>query len=177
LTAFITGIFRHPVTTRRGVGLRETDRKRLWVLGRPMIILAGILATLVATSGLTFGLLNGSANVRSTGVIATTNVGIYTTQTCTANLTSITWGTVYPGSNYTRTGYICNNGNLNMTLSLSTANWSPAAAGSVVRLVWNYDGRAIRPGQVLAVSWTLRIPPTISGVQDFSFDIVVSGGG
>ncbi|MCJ7609429.1 hypothetical protein MUP00_07155, partial [Candidatus Bathyarchaeota archaeon] len=110
-------------------------------------------------------------------VVATTNVGIYTTQQCTANLTSITWGTVYPGSNYTRTCYIRNNGNLNMTLSLSTANWSPATAGSIVRLVWNYDGRAIRPGQVLAVSWTLRIPPTISGVQDFSFDIIVSGGG
>jgi hypothetical protein len=157
--------------------LGEKDKKRMWVLGKPMIILAGILVALVATSGLTYGLLNGSVNVRSTGVVATTNVGIYTTQQCTANLTSITWGTVYPGSNYTRTCYIRNNGNLNMTLSLSTANWSPATAGSIVRLVWNYDGRAIRPGQVLAVSWTLRVPPTISGVQDFSFDIIVSGGG
>jgi len=153
------------------------DRGRIRGLRRSTAVIVGIIAILVASSGLTLGLLTNSVNVPTSAVLAGVDLGIYTTEQCTANLTQISWGTVYPGSNYTRTGYIRNNGNVNMTLAMSTSKWSPDAASSVIGISWNYDGKAVKPGQVLAVTWTISIPSDISGIQDFSFDIVVTGSG
>jgi hypothetical protein len=145
-------------------------------LGRSAGIIAAIIAVLAGSSGLTFGLLTGSVNIAASGVFTSVNIGVYTTQQCTANLTSIDWGTVSPGSSYTRTGYVRNNGSVGMTLSMTTTGWNPAGA-SAIGVSWNYDGRTLSPGQVLAVTWTLIIPSTISGVQSFSFNIVVTGSG
>lgn len=157
--------------------IREAiEREHRPHVGRSAAIIAGIVAVLVVSSGLTVGLLTSSRNVAATGVIASVNVGVYTTQQCTANLTSIDWGTVSPGSSYTRTGYIRNNGNQQTTLSMATSGWNPAAA-SAIGVSWNYSGAAITAGQVVAVIWTLSIPSTISGIQSFSFNIVITGSG
>jgi len=144
---------------------------------KSIVIIAGIIATLVASAGLVFGLLTNTINVSNTGVVATVGIGVYTTQQCTANLTEIDWGTVYPGSNYGRTGYVRNDGNANITLTMTTTNWSPTGAATTIGVGWNYDGSVISPGQVLAVTWTLSVPSDVSGIQDFSFDIMVSGSG
>ncbi|MCJ7635458.1 hypothetical protein MUP77_24100 [Candidatus Bathyarchaeota archaeon] len=82
-----------------------------------------------------------------------------------------------PGVNYTKTGYIRNNGSMNMTLSMATSNWSPEAAATSLGLSWNYGRAIIRPGQVLAVIWKLSIPSNVAGIQSFSFNIIVNGNG
>jgi cellobiose-specific phosphotransferase system component IIB len=156
--------------------MEEGDQGRGRRLGRSTAVIAGIIATLVATAGLSFGLLTSSVNIANTGVVTTVDLGIYTTQQATTSLTQIDWGTVSPGSSYTRTGYVRNNGSVGMTLSMTTTGWNPAGA-SAIGVSWNYDGRTLSPGQVLAVTWTLTIPSTISGVQSFSFNIVVTGSG
>jgi hypothetical protein len=161
----------------------EGDQRRVMGLGRSTAVIAGIIVALVASAGLTFGLLTSSVNIPNTGVVytptppsTTVNIGVYTTSDCTANLTTINWGTVNPGSSYTHTGYVRNNGNVEITLSMETTNWNPTGA-SAMTVSWNYDGRAIAPGQVLGVTWTLGIPSSISGIQNFSFDIVITGSG
>jgi hypothetical protein len=154
----------------------ETNQGRAKWIGSSVIVFAGVFAALLATSPMTLGLLTGSNNVSNTGIVTGINVGVYTRQTCSTNLTMISWGRVTPGSYYTRTGYIRNNGNLNMTLGLSTSDWNPTNA-DVIDLDWNYNGKPLVPGQVLAVTWKLTIPSTITGVQNFSFNIIVFGEG
>ena len=156
--------------------MEEEDQGRVPGLGKSTVVIAGIIAILLASAGLTFGLLTSPVNVANTGVITSLKVGVYTTLQCTANLTQINWGTVTPGSSYTYTGYIRNNGNAQITLSMTTTNWNPTAA-SAITVTWNYGGAAITPGQVVAVTWTLTIPSSISGVQSFSFNIVITGSG
>ena len=142
---------------------------------RSATIIGAILATLVATTGITYGLLTSMVNVPTSGLFTSTNVGVYTTQQCTANLTSISWGSVRSGSNYTRVGYLRNNGNSNMTLSLSTSNWNPSTLSSILQVTWNYGGVILRPGQILAVTWTLSIPSGVSGYQSFGVNLIVTG--
>jgi len=156
--------------------MEEGNQRRILGLGRSTIVIAGIIATLVASAGLTFGLLTSTVNITNTGVVATVNIGVYTTQQATTNLTQINWGSMSPGSSYTYTGYVRNNGNVGVTLSMTTTSWSPAGA-SVIGVSWNYNGTVVTPSQVRAVTWTLTIPSSISGVQNFSFDIVVTGSG
>ncbi len=139
-------------------------------------VLGIVLIVIAAISGIAFGLLTSMVNIPNTGVFAGTNVGVYTTSACTANLTSISWGTVRSGQAYTRTGYIRNNGNLNMTLALSTMNWNPAALSSVLSVIWNYPtAMKLAPGQIVAVIWTLTIPSGVTGYSTFSFDMLVAG--
>ncbi len=142
---------------------------------RSATIIAAILVTLVASSGITYGLLTSVVTVPTTGIFTSTNVGVYTTQQCNANLTSLSWGSVHAGASYTRLGYVRNNGNSNMTLSTSATNWNPSALSSLLQVTWNYGGGILRPGQILAVTWTLSIPSGVSGYQSFSFDLVVIG--
>jgi hypothetical protein len=138
-------------------------------------VIAGILVTLAATAGLTVGLLGSQVNVPNSGVFTSANLGVYTTAQCSQNLTSIAWGNVRAGQSYTKTGYIKNKGNLNMTLGLSTSNWNPSALSSVLGVSWNYAGQKLAPGQVLAVTWTLTIPSGVTGYSGFSFDMMITG--
>ena len=139
------------------------------------LVVAGILATLAATAGLTVGLLGSQVNVSNTGVFSTANIGVYTNAQCTQNLTSIAWGNVRAGQSYTKTGYIKNNGNLRMTLTMSTCNWNPSSLSSVFGISWNYNGEKLTPNKVLATTWTLSIPSNATGCDAFSFDMIVIG--
>lgn len=154
----------------------EKNQGRAKWIGSSVIVFAGVFAVLLATSPLTLGFLTGSNDLSNTGIVTDVNVGVYTTQKCTANFTKISWGRVSPGSYYAKTGYVRNNGSLNMTLGFSTSDWNPANA-NVIGLSWNYNGKPLVPGQVLAVTWRLTIPSTISGVKNFSFNIIVFGDG
>lgn len=156
--------------------MEEGDQGRVSGLGKSTVVIAGIIAILVASAGLTFGLLTSPVNISNSGVVTNLRIGIYTTQQCTANLTQINWGTITPGSSYTYTGYVRNNGNAQVTLSMTTTSWNPTAA-SAITVSWNYGGAAITPSQVVAVTWTITVPSSISGVQNFSFNIVVTGSG
>ena len=138
-------------------------------------VILAILVTLVATAGITFGLLSPTVSWPNSGVLTTPNLGVYTTQGCTANLTSASWGSVRAGSSYTKTAYIRNNGNSDLTLSMTTLNWNPSALSSVLQITWNYGGGKLTPGQVLAVTWTLTVPSGVSGYTSFSFDLSVTG--
>ncbi|MCJ7608782.1 hypothetical protein MUP00_03825, partial [Candidatus Bathyarchaeota archaeon] len=148
---------------------------KLVEIGKSTAVMFAILVTIVATAGITFGLLSSTVNVPNTGVFTTSNLGVYTTSGCTANLTSIAWGPVRAGSSYTKIAYIRNNGNTNSTLSTATLNWNPEALSSILQVTWNYGGGKLIPGQVLAVTWTLTVPSGVSGYTSFSFDLSVTG--
>ena len=162
-------------TTRKFLN-RHSIPKKMVEIGnlRTAGVIGAILVTL-ATAGVTFGPLSNTLNVPNTGVLTTTNIGVYTTQQCTTNLTSLSWGSVRAGSSYTRTAYIRNNGNSDLTLSMTTTNWNPSALSSVLQVTWNYGGGRLTPGQVLAVTWTLSIPSGVSGYTSFGFDLSITG--
>jgi len=89
-------------------------------------------------------------------------------------VSSINWGTLEPGSTKNFTLYIKNEGNVNITLSLSTENWSPSSASNYMSLSWSYNGAVIKPGQIVQVTLSLQVSSSISGVTNFSFDIVIT---
>lgn len=131
-----------------------------------------ILAVLTVT---TAGLLSVSHSISSTGSITAINVGVYSNSACTQELTSIEWGTISPGNSENRIIYLKNTGNAQITLSLAIANWNPANANGPITVTWNKGGDTLNVGQVATATLTLSVAESISGVTNFSFNIIITG--
>jgi hypothetical protein len=112
----------------------------------------------------------------STGSIQTSiGLGVYTNPECTIPLTSLSWGTLQPGGSQNLQCYIKNESNMPTTITMSTDNWSPSNAGNYLTLNWNYDSNPVAVGNVVHITFTLTVSPSIEGITTFSFDINIVG--
>ncbi len=121
--------------------------------------------------------MSSTVRVKSSGIIASTVVGVYSDSGCTVRLTSIDWGTLYPGENRSVVVYVKNEGTVPITLSLSATNWNPAAASNYMTLSWDYNGGALPVNASMLTTLTLKVSSTITGIAAFSFDVVITGSG
>jgi hypothetical protein len=144
---------------------------------RSIFLVVTCATILFATSAYASGLLSNQSVTPTTGVIANANLGLYKDRSCTQNLTSINWGTIYPASNVTATMYIHNQGTVNVTLQKATSNWNPSTASNYLSLNWNYTGQTIKPADTLHVTFTLAVSPNINSISTFSFNINVTSSG
>ena len=129
------------------------------------VIIALFLATIV---GLVY-----IVRIRSTGVIKTVGCEVYWDSGLTQNVTEINWGFVEPGKEYNRSVYIKNTSNVQANLTLGTENWDPVEASDYITLYWNYNNQTLAVGEAILVVLTLEISPDVTGIKNFSFDIVI----
>jgi len=113
--------------------------------------------------------------IRNVGTIRAVGVQVYADAGLTTVLTEIAWGTLDPGESRNFNAWIKNTGNDAQTLTMLTESWVPAAAQNSISLSWNYNNEVIQSGAAVAVTFTLAVNPSINGVANFSFDIVVQG--
>ncbi len=146
-------------------------------------IVAVAAVSLVAYT-LALGLFNSASSpvqtrdtISSGGAVKAIGVMVYSDISAVNRLTSIDWGIVEPGDNKNVICYIRNEGNFPVTLSLLTENWSPSSASQYITLSWNYDGHSIDLGEIVEVTINLAVSDSVSGITDFSFDLVIVGSG
>ena len=143
---------------------------------KPGMILGLIILSLVTGIGVS-GLLSTQRTVNSSGSIKAINVGVYSDLACTQEVSSIDWGTPEPGDVVTRTIYVKNTGNANMTLYLSTNNWSPVNATNYLSITWDEESTMLSPDEVVEAIITLTVDNMIIGIDNFSFELVIGGTG
>jgi hypothetical protein len=136
------------------------------------IALAAIFVTVLVS-----GALVSTKTISSTGIVASANLGIYSDSACTQALTSIDWGTISPGGSVSKTIYVKNVGNTQVTLSMSKTNWNPSTANGPITITWNRENTVLTVNQVSTATLTLSVLSTASGISTFSVDIVISGTG
>jgi hypothetical protein len=129
---------------------------------------AGIFLTLV-TAGVIV-----TQTVPSNGTITTVNVGVYSDSQCTQNLTSISWGPLYPDST-TKTIYVKNTGVVPITLTMTTQSWIPSSASSVLTLTWDQQDTVLNPDQSTSATLTLTADSDTGSLTDFTFNIIITG--
>ena len=142
-----------------------------------LLVSAACLVGMVVGSAVTLAVLNVQRAIPTVGSVVAVNVGVYSDSACTLNLTSINWGLVYPGDSASRTIYVKNGGNIPLTLSMDAAGWNPVAAAGQIAISWDRETFALGPGQSTSASLTLGISPSVSGITDFSVNVVISGSG
>jgi hypothetical protein len=104
-------------------------------------------------------------------------VGVYGDRAATHAVTAIDWGELQPGSTEAVTVFLKNE-DLNgpCFLFMMTDAWSPSTASRAIRLTWNHDNTAeVDPGETVPVIFTLHVAPSIRGITDFTFNIVILG--
>ena len=123
------------------------------------------------------GILTTSRTIGSSGTVKAINVEVYWDIECTNVVSEIDWSTIEPGELVTKTVYVYNTGNTAMTLSMTYSGWVPIEAGNYITLSWDREGVTMDPDAVVAAVLTLSVSESISGIENFSFNIVIEGTG
>jgi len=144
-------------------------------LNRKILAIAVLcLVSFIVSLSFGQGPLSRPIRIPALGLIEVLGLQIHADAECTVVLDSIDWGRLEPGGSASRRCYVRLTGNTPSTLSLSTENLVPAGAGQYLALSWDYGGQVVNPAEVLQVTLTLNIDPSIAGVENFSFDIIIT---
>ena len=118
-----------------------------------------------------------SRTVSNTGEVKGIGVSLYQNRECTISLSSIPWGFIEPGETNDYIMYARNEGDYNMylTLDIDDDSWIPTEASNYLVLSWDYDNSTIIPDDVVEITLSLYCDPSVTGIDTFSFDIIITG--
>jgi hypothetical protein len=134
-----------------------------------------VIATLAILGTLVFAILPASQRVPNTGKVKAIGVGIYWDSACSQEVSLIPWGSLNPGETKNTNVYVRNEGNVPVVLSMTTDSWNPVSASGYITLSWNRGGYVLNSTASVQAVLTLSVSSSISGVENFSFDIVITG--
>ena len=137
-------------------------------------VLVLCLVCLAIGGVVTWALTSRVVRIHAVCSIKTVGVGVYADQDCTIPVTSIDWGVMEPGETKGITVFIRNEGNVPSTLNITTENWSPSEAQAYITFTNNYNGSVLKPMDKVQVLFSLAIKSSITGITQFSFDIVIT---
>jgi len=129
----------------------------------------------VVLSTVVFGILSASQTVQNSGTITAVGVNVYSDNGCTQKLLRIDWGSLTLGTKKNFTAYVRNEGTVAVTLTMTTGNWSSQQASTYLKLTWNREGYKLSHQTTSQAVLTLSVPSNITGVDNFSFDITITG--
>lgn len=136
------------------------------------IALTGIVVSALAAS-----LLMAYQKVPNYGNVKAVGVGVYSDAACTNNLTSIDWGFLASGANYTHEVWIKNIGTTPITLNMTTEGWNPSLASNYITLRWDREGLVLSATESVKAVLTLSVSTVITETEiaEFSFTTVITG--
>jgi len=135
------------------------------------ILLTALVITIIVAAAAYVYMQRVISNV---GRIKGVGVEVYSDANATKVLQQIDWGWRTPGEVVAVNFYVKNTNNTNVTLSMSFANWNPPSLSGFMMLSWNYTNSTIlQPSQIIPVKLTLTISSSITGIDNFSFDIII----
>jgi hypothetical protein len=140
-----------------------------------LMLLTVILSRLIIVG--VSSLYQTSSTISSVGTFKAIGIGIYWDDALTSRVDTINWGALEPGTQKSFTIYIRNEGNMPLTLSISTSNWNPAAVSNYLTLTWSYSGQVINAATTAVLTLTLAVSESITGIYSFGFDITAVGSG
>jgi hypothetical protein len=138
-----------------------------------VVLLSAILSGLIIAN--VRSLYQTSSTISSIGTFKAIGIGVYWDDDSTSRVKEIDWGFLAPGSQKSFTVYVCNEGNIALTLSISASNWNPSIASNYLTLTWSYTGQTVKAGATIPVTLTLRVSESVTGVSGFNFDITSVG--
>jgi len=130
-------------------------------------------AIILVVAGIVTGIIPIFIKIPSNATVKTLGVGVFWDRERTRPVTSIDWGVIEPGEDKSVVVFIQNQANVPTKFGLSTANWTPPEASNYISLTWNYTYDDVWVDAVVPVEMTLHVADSITGIENFSFDIII----
>ena len=146
------------------MAMQKTVAVGIAVAAAGIIMLTSVLA-----------LLQVNRSFSNNATITTVNVGAYQNSGCTQVLSTIDWGNVVPGSSSSRTIYVKNTGNTQISLNMTLNTWNPSNAASYMNLTWNQENTVLNVGNNVAALLVLSVSASVTGITSFSFNATITG--
>jgi len=143
---------------------------------RSQILLIYVLVASVLVAS-TFAVITIQKDIPGAGSIKGVGLGIYWDPQCRNETSSIDFGLLEAGYQQDFTLYLENQGNTDLTLSMTTKNWNPIGASDYISLTWNREGQEISAEQVMSFVLRISVSSNIEDVSSFSLDITIYGTG
>jgi len=140
-----------------------------------LVVLIAIGITSMFLIIATAGLLTNNQTVPSNGTIAGVNLGIYSDSLCTVTLTTVSWGTITPGTQVTQTIYVKNTGTISENFTMGTNTWVPSNANTYLTLTWSPTLSTLTAGASTSATLTLTASAGAGALSTFSCNIVITG--
>jgi len=149
-------------------------------MSRTYIIIAAVAITAICLSFATSALLSqpgsGPSGAQPTSTpLQSVGVNAYIDPQATMLCSQIDWGTIDEGDTTTKTIYVKNALDSNVTLHIYTSEWAPIEAEGLMGLFWDLEGVSILPGEVVAATLTLTTSWDMGAVDSFGFTLTVQG--
>ena len=141
-----------------------------------VVVLAAVVGLFVGAA-VTYAVMQWTWKIPSIATLKLMGVGVYKDVNCTVAVLEIDWGIVEPGQQKNFSAYVKNESNVPITLTMYAEDWNPATASSFISLSWNYSGNEIPVDGSIPVTFVLNVDPATSGIDAFSFTIVIIGSG
>lgn len=142
-----------------------------------VVVLALGFAFGMLTMGCISAILQSQWRISSIAALKTVGVEVYEDAALTVPALAIDWGILEPSQSKNCSLYIINRSNVPVLLSFTTDNWQPQKAADFITLTWTYNGAELPVNTSAQVTFTLTVSQAISGINNFSFDIIVIGSG
>ncbi|UCE96567.1 MAG: hypothetical protein JSV51_02930 [Candidatus Bathyarchaeota archaeon] len=140
-----------------------------------LLIILILASMTVAATFLASGVLFGSNTIFNEGNVNAIGVGIYWEDGCINNVSKIDWGYLAAGATHNVTIYIRNEGNVPMTMNMTSEEWNPSHASTYITVIWDYEGHVVDPYSVTEVVITLSVSQNVTNITSYSFDITIVG--
>ncbi len=108
-------------------------------------------------------------------VSSSKNIGVYVNEAATTGCSNVDWGNLCPGGSTSQILYIKNTGNIKETLNMTTSDWNPISANSVLILTWDKENTTLSPGTVIPATLELTAASETGSLTAFNFAIQISG--
>jgi len=145
-----------------------TTREQLTALAIAGLVVTAVVVGVVVYYSLR---LHGAGRIKTLGLKAYSDPG------ATLEVSAVDWGEISPGGSSQVLLYLKCTSTVPSNLTLTTQNWDPIGSRNYLTLTWDYDGSKLAPGEVRAVRFTLHVAEAITGIVDFSFDVVITAAG
>lgn len=123
------------------------------------------------------GLTQRKIQSRGTIHVKVLGIEVFWDPEYTSVVTEIDWGILEPSDTAIKTIYLKNMGNAAVALSMVAQNWTPVEAETFITVIWDIEGTILDVNATVMANITLSVLADISGISDFSVDIVITGGG
>jgi hypothetical protein len=144
-----------------------------------LVVLALFGSGFAGVDYMSFDAVPQTTSIQTVGVMLAgdADFGVYWDSTTTNPVTGIKWGTLEPGLTGSVIFYIKNEGasNLYAETVWDVTSWIPLGADQYFDLTWDFDGKMVRPGFAWKTLLELHVHNDVTGLTDFSFDIIITG--